>query len=372
LTKSAAESLSCLSIGFCLVAAFDFVQDSSHVPPELWTSAAKMAGCGLAVAGCAVPAGLAALFFARRRGQPLLPRPRRWPVPWTGLELVLLFPFAAIAPLALIDPLLTASGFYSAVYGAEAPAEAWLPMRPLWSAVFFLPLFLGLVSFLRLSLYPDWKNAEPPRPASIAARIAIAVVAWLILHPIVAVIHFGVAICFAALDWPMVKHPLEEIAWGSRPDLDRVLLFVQASALTPVLEELLFRGMLLPWLFARSHRAGITMAVAMILAAALGIERAAGGDSTLAFGPVGFALFLLAGWAVFRLSRHRKSRTKSAIYASAALFALIHSNVWPTPIPLFVLGLGLGWLALRTRGILVPTIVHGLFNAVSVLAVLRG
>jgi membrane protease YdiL (CAAX protease family) len=372
LTKSVAESLSCLSIGFCLVAAFDFVQDSSHVPPELWTSAAKMAGCGLAVAGCAVPAGLAALFVARRRGQPLLPRPLRWPVPWTGLELVLLFPFAAIAPLALIDPLLTASGFYSAVYGAEARAEAWSPMRSLWSAVFFLPLFLMLVVLLRRSLYPDWKNAEPHRPVTIASRIAVAVVAWLLLHPIVAVIHFGVAICFAALDWPTVRHPLEEIAWGSRPDLDRVLLFVQASALTPVLEELLFRGLLLPWLFARNNRAGITLAVATILAAALGIERAAGGDYPLAFGPVGFALFLLVGWLALRVALRRKSRTVGAIYSSAALFALVHSNVWPTPIPLFVLGLGLGWLALRTRGILAPTIVHGLFNAVSVLAVLRG
>jgi membrane protease YdiL (CAAX protease family) len=46
--------------------------------------------------------------------------------------------------------------------------------------------------------------------------------------------------------------------------------------------------------------------------------------------------------------------------------------VWPSPIPLFVLGLGLGWLAVRTRGILVPAIVHGLFNAVSGVFVLRG
>ena len=39
---------------------------------------------------------------------------------------------------------------------------------------------------------------------------------------------------------------------------------------------------------------------------------------------------------------------------------------------LFVLGLGLGWLAVWTRGLLVPVLVHGLFNGVSVLFVLRG
>ena len=50
---------------------------------------------------------------------------------------------------------------------------------------------------------------------------------------------------------------------------------------------------------------------------------------------------------------------------------MIHSNVWPSPIPLFVLGIGLGWLAVRTNGVLAPVIVHGLFNAVSVVFVLR-
>jgi CNT family concentrative nucleoside transporter len=48
------------------------------------------------------------------------------------------------------------------------------------------------------------------------------------------------------------------------------------------------------------------------------------------------------------------------VYASAALFAVVHSAIWPSPIPLFLLGLGLGWLAVRTRGVLAPAIVHGL------------
>jgi membrane protease YdiL (CAAX protease family) len=89
-------------------------------------------------------------------------------------------------------------------------------------------------------------------------------------------------------------------------------------------------------------------------------------------GPVVFAGVLTLGlallWGVVRHGR----RHYRAIYVSAAFFALVHSGVWPTPIPLFVLGLGLGWLAVRTRGILVPVIVHGLFNAVSAVYVLRG
>jgi membrane protease YdiL (CAAX protease family) len=87
-------------------------------------------------------------------------------------------------------------------------------------------------------------------------------------------------------------------------------------------------------------------------------------------GPVLFALGLVAGWLVLRQAT-RNRRTVGSVYASASLFAVVHSAVWPSPIPLFILGLGLGWLAVRTRGPLAPAIVHGLFNVVSVLFVLR-
>jgi membrane protease YdiL (CAAX protease family) len=89
-------------------------------------------------------------------------------------------------------------------------------------------------------------------------------------------------------------------------------------------------------------------------------------------GPVIFAGVLTLGLAVVWFTVRRGKRHVRGVYASAALFALVHSAIWPSPIPLFVLGLGLGWLAVRTRGFLAPAIVHGLFNAVSAVFVLRG
>ena len=53
-----------------------------------------------------------------------------------------------------------------------------------------------------------------------------------------------------------------------------------------------------------------------------------------------------------------------AVFSSATVFALVHAHVWPSPVPLFVLGLVLGWLALRTGGLLAPVALHALFNAV--------
>jgi membrane protease YdiL (CAAX protease family) len=89
-------------------------------------------------------------------------------------------------------------------------------------------------------------------------------------------------------------------------------------------------------------------------------------------GPVVFAV-VLAGGLLLTLGVFRsKRRTAGAVYSSAAFFATVHSAVWPSPVPLFLFGLGLGWLAVRTRGVLVPVIVHGLFNAVSAVYVLRG
>jgi membrane protease YdiL (CAAX protease family) len=53
------------------------------------------------------------------------------------------------------------------------------------------------------------------------------------------------------------------------------------------------------------------------------------------------------------------------LFGSAILFANVHSAVWPTPIALLPLGLGLGWLQLRTQRLLAPIVAHALFNAVA-------
>ena len=65
-------------------------------------------------------------------------------------------------------------------------------------------------------------------------------------------------------------------------------------------------------------------------------------------------------------------RATAAIWSSAALFGAIHITVWPTPIPLFVLGLPLGYLALRTGSWISCAAFHGLFNGISTLYLLLG
>ena len=61
-----------------------------------------------------------------------------------------------------------------------------------------------------------------------------------------------------------------------------------------------------------------------------------------------------------------------SIYGSSMVWSMMHYDAWPAPIPLFLLGLGLGWLALRTQSLIGPMVCHALFNAVACLALYWG
>src|SRR5262249_3876298 len=50
------------------------------------------------------------------------------------------------------------------------------------------------------------------------------------------------------------------------------------------------------------------------------------------------------------------ARARLSIYGSAMLFAVVHG--WPQSVPLFVLGLGLGWLAYRTQSLIGCMVCH--------------
>ena len=58
--------------------------------------------------------------------------------------------------------------------------------------------------------------------------------------------------------------------------------------------------------------------------------------------------------------------------ARSALFGAMHAGVWPTPVPLTVMGIGLGCVAFRSGSLRPAIVAHALFNAVSALALLRG
>jgi membrane protease YdiL (CAAX protease family) len=261
----------------------------------------------------------------------------------------------------------------------------------LWAHLLSLPPSLGALWLAARARYPAWKPALAGR-GSFAGKVWLAVLAWLVLAPIVLAFNAAVNAVFRQLDLAPEQHSLT--ALGGRPLLDRVLFVLEACVGAALREEVIFRGVLLAWCVGRLRipgggggaaldragavvepratpaRAAVSPFTAarpwFVMAAALGF--AVLSDKLPA---VVFAVLLLIGLGVLWRFKRTGARRARAVYATAALFAVVHSGVWPSPIPLFLLGLGLGWLAVRTNGVLVPVIVHGLFNAVSAVFVLR-
>lgn len=345
-----------------------------------WSEAALMLTSGLLVAAVAVPVGLLARAL-RPRGEPLLPTWKPWPVPWGGFEVTIAFLVGSFVLPQVMSELLAAGGFFQHVYGPDFPAprapdvaperlKEAATLRVMWAGLFALPLTLGVLYAVYRLAYPKRRPSFVGR-GSLAGKVSLAVLAWLALAPVVLVFHAAVNTVAFQFDVVPEQHPFT--AFGSRPLHDRVLFVVQACVIAPLWEEVLFRGLLLSWCVGRMRLpgAGVSPPTAwrpwFVMLAAVALVVASGGRA----GPLAFAAVLAVGLAVLWRYTRTGARRARAVYATAALFALVHSNVWPSPIPLFALGLGLGYLAVRTNGVLVPAVVHALFNAVSVAFVLR-
>jgi membrane protease YdiL (CAAX protease family) len=214
-----------------------------------------------------------------------------------------------------------------------------------------------------------------PRPR-VGADLAVGAIGWAVVTPLC----FGV---FFATQWVQEwlggkpdEHFLSQAGVGESPG--RILLFfVSASILAPVYEEVMIRRVLLPWAVARDYRAWYLTLFATLLTA---IGSGVGGCVVTPSGevrtsPLLFAAVLCGGLLLLQQARvvfrRFPVRTVGGVYSTAALFGLLHAQYWPTPVPLFVLGLGLGALAVRTRSVWPAVVAHGLFNAVSGVYLLR-
>ena len=66
----------------------------------------------------------------------------------------------------------------------------------------------------------------------------------------------------------------------------------------------------------------------------------------------------------------RQTPPASVILVNGLFFAALHSTIWPSPIPLFVVGTGLAWVRYRTSSLLGALTLHALFNGVAALTLL--
>jgi membrane protease YdiL (CAAX protease family) len=173
------------------------------------------------------------------------------------------------------------------------------------------------------------------------------------------------------MDWPTQDHPFAELGKGSLYPVEWGLLIFAAIVVAPVWEEFLFRGLVQPWVLSRPYGGWAVLGVALTWTLATRMDRlslaaAQGRGLFVELLPVVVLIGLVPLYAALR----EQGEPAAGLFSTAVLFAWVHVRVWPSPIPLLLLALGLGWLAYRTRNLVGSILVHSLFNGVACLLLL--
>lgn len=312
------------------------------------------------------------------RNRNLVPPRRTRFVPWSGFEVCLVF-LLLLMPAFLFAELLKHVGFFNWLYGpgfGAAEGELVQVRRFLWGATFAFPFQLaGIVALLRvLSRTRLYQLGLTMGDAG--RNLALGWLAWLLLTPPVLILNILVSWAYAIWERaPPEVHPLTRLTQGQPLGIEWFLILLSSVVIAPVLEEVIFRRVLQGWAARRPWGGPITLTAAFALTFGEGLDKiqAPGKEFSISSAvrdlePALFVLLLVPGcFLAERLFRRWRSPpyTAQAIYSSSLLFAVFHADVWPTPVPLFVLGLVLGYLAYRTQNLIGPILFHALFNAVA-------
>ena len=318
---------------------------------------------------CAVGGG-GLFLWLRGKNRSLLPHQRSRAVSWGALEVfATLFLVQFLIPV-MIDAILVQSGFFTRVYGPdfqitirkENPLDG--ARLILWvSLLSFPPQVLTVLAWVGTVKRAYQLGLTTSR---LAENVATACLSWVAIAPLIFMAEFVVV---AALRQPPQEHPFIVLANDQPKFFEWSMIVFLATITAPVFEELFFRGFLQNWMAQRRWGMSVGISVALVLA------YVSSQGTSVGVWPVLFVLVMIPAYFVWYWATRRwiaKPMDCQAIYGTALLFGAAHSSVWPTPIPLFLLGLTLGYLNYRTRSLVGPIVFHSLFNAVACLALLLG
>ncbi len=318
---------------------------------------------------------------------PNLPEERANPQPSWGLTLMAVVPLVYVLIPMAIMLLVVDTGLGEVLYGPDAaPAasrqatggeanETTLRLSLLTSTL-ALPLQVVAIPLLFFVL-----NRMPPRDMGLTLdraprHAALGAGLWLLVMPGVLGLHLLVGWLWQKVVPEGVRqHEFERLARGNHlvPAELGMIVFLSMIA-APLLEEMIFRGLLLRW--AQERLAVRLVVIVWALLAPVMVSREQWSvvlsEGTVAqwaqaLAPQLFVLTMLPGFLM--VERHDPTGRWPSVYVTALMFAMVHS-AWPAPVPLFVLGVVLGWLAQRTQGLVAPMVLHALFNSVACVQML--
>lgn len=340
--------------------------------PEPWTTFEPLLPY-LLVTTAVLPVLLVLGWYQYRQGEPLFPPQRQRAVPWGGVEVLGAFLIGQLLPLVFWS-IFEKTGLLDWLYFGERPSEEVSRLRRgLWAFVAAMPLQI-VATVLLLRVLSDSRPYQLGlTDHRLRSNTLSGLLYWLTLTPAVLLLHLLVSRIYAKLlDSPPDEHGISKLLQQTDAPADWLLTVLSAVVVAPVAEEFIYRGVLQPWLMRRRYRCDIVFCFSLLLALLFreaGLTKAiAALDGWQLFLELNPALFVLLLLPVHLWLRDRKRFSAAcAIFNSSLFFAIWHTLVWPTPIPLLFLGAVLGYLAWRTQSLVAPIVLHALFNAVAVV-----
>ncbi len=266
----------------------------------------------------------------RQPGQPLVRYEKAAPVPWGLIDLMgtllLLFALTAVLHRWLVP--------------AGGTTDQELVRQVCWQRLSMMIAsvltFLSAATLLKFRYRLSWHDLGLSWHAW-WSDIRLGLLTFVLIGPPI----YGLQIFLGWLVQPKTKHPILELL-SAHPDGCIIAVSVGSAVLVaPLVEEFLFRGLLQSWL---EKVAALVGSPAELL-----WGRGAVDDS---FGKTA-------------VPRHPQLVVYQAILISSAIFAVMHVQHGVDWVPLFFLGLVLGYLYQQTHRLLPSITVHFLLNACS-------
>jgi membrane protease YdiL (CAAX protease family) len=322
-------------------------------------------------------------------GLPVLPPSTPRIVPWgAGSVLLTIVVWIALNTSVPIGYQLAIKHRWPAA-NAEGGAKAKIDLKP--GEMMTLSAVGNLATLALIPLVLAATAGARPRDFGVeASGLGKQAVRGLVAYPLLAPLVFGV-MGLAILIWPRDQHPLEKAIAQDRSPGMVFILVLAGAVLAPAAEELIFRGVMLGWLTRLalgSKKPEVQASTVewideflpgdgdphLLETVEIDSPEEAPGSTTLEtaeqaiFNPYTAPVASIAAVSPEPAAVETRPRAFPLLAANVAVslvFAALHGAVWPTPIPIFFLSLGLGFLYQRTGGILAPIALHMTFNGVS-------
>ncbi len=305
----------------------------------------------------------------------LLP-PRRWyAVPWGGPEILLVLALAIVLP-SFVRAVVVPSGFFTWLYGPDAAAPALSQRVGLWITTFYVPLVCAAIVLVPAAVSGTRPYQLGLSTHRLPGNLLVGLLTAFCVNPFAQGVFLVITTVQRHFDTQPENHPIAEMAKAPLHWYEWVLIVVSTMAAAPVVEELLFRGLLQRWFSAERRRGLIAVGAAFALTVLYRQPKIAeayhAGGRDAVWPQLAPFLFVLAMVPVYLLVvRVVPSPAAPGIFGTALLFGSAHMMAWPSPVPLFVLGLGLGLVAHRTQSLIPGIVAHSLFNGVACVQLLK-